>query len=58
MRNFTFYLPTKLIFGPGEIEKLGTEVKHLGERAMIITGKRSASETGIVNKVTDLLEKD
>ncbi len=58
MQNFTFYLPTKLIFGPGEIEKVGVEAKNLGERALIVTGKRSASEFGIVHKVTDHLEKE
>ncbi len=58
MQNFTFYLPTKIIFGPGEIQKVGTEAKSLGEKALIVTGKRSASEFGIVNKVEDLLEKE
>ncbi len=58
MQNFTFYLPTKLIFGPGEISKVGTEAKKLGERALIVTGKRSASASGIINRVTDYLEKE
>ncbi len=58
MQNFTFYLPTKLIFGPGEISKVGAEAKALGERALIVTGKRSASASGIINKVTDYLEKE
>nr|MBN2278448.1 iron-containing alcohol dehydrogenase [candidate division Zixibacteria bacterium] len=58
MQNFTFYLPTKLIFGPGEIEKLGTEAKNIGEKALIVTGKRSAAAHGIVNRVIDLLEKE
>ena len=58
MQNFTFYLPTKLIFGPGEIEKIGHEAKAYGEKALIVTGKRSASAFGIINRVTDLLEKE
>jgi len=58
MQNFTFHLPTKIIFGPGEIDKVGVEAKQMGERAMIITGKRSASATGIIHKVTDFLEKE
>jgi alcohol dehydrogenase YqhD (iron-dependent ADH family) len=58
MQNFTFYLPTKLIFGPGEISKVGVEAKTMGERALIVTGKRSASATGIINRVTDFLEKE
>jgi butanol dehydrogenase len=58
MQNFTFYLPTKLIFGPGELSKVGAEAKKLGERALIVTGKRSASASGILNRVTDYLEKE
>ncbi|SYZ72750.1 putative NADH-dependent butanol dehydrogenase A [Candidatus Zixiibacteriota bacterium] len=58
MQNFTFFLPTKIIFGPGEIQKVGIEAKTLGEKALIVTGKRSASAFGIVNKVEDLLEKE
>jgi len=58
MQNFTFYLPTKLIFGPGEVEKVGAEAKALGEKALIVTGKRSAAAHGIVNRVMDLLEKE
>ena len=58
MQNFTFYLPTKIIFGPGEIQKIGLEAKNLGEKAIIITGKRSSSEFGIINRVTDYLEKE
>lgn len=58
MQNFIFHLPTKLIFGPGEIEKIGAEAKKLGNRALIITGKRSSSASGIINRVTDYLKKD
>ena len=58
MRNFTFYLPTKIIFGSGTIDQAGVEAARLGRRALIVTGKRSASEFGIVNRVTDHLEKE
>ncbi len=58
MQNFTFYLPTKIIFGPGELEKIGIEAKPYGEKALIVTGKRSSSEFGIINRVTDYLEKE
>jgi alcohol dehydrogenase YqhD (iron-dependent ADH family) len=58
MQNFTFYLPTKIIFGPGEIQKIGVEARTLGEKAIIITGKRSSAAFGIINRVTDYLEKE
>lgn len=58
MQNFTFYLPTKIIFGPGTIEQTGTEARQLGERALIVTGKKSSSQFGVLQKVTDLLEAE
>ena len=58
MQNFTFYMPTKVIFGPGELEKIGPEAKQLGHHAIIITGQRSSSAFGIINRVTDYLEKE
>jgi len=58
LQNFIFYLPTKLIFGPGEIEKVGSEARQLGDKAMIVTGKRAASAFGIIQRVTDHLEKE
>ncbi len=58
MQNFTFYLPTRIIFGPGKLEVIGEEARHLGQRAIIITGKRSSSAHGIIHRVTDLLEKE
>ncbi|MEE9443743.1 MAG: iron-containing alcohol dehydrogenase [candidate division Zixibacteria bacterium] len=58
MQNFTFYLPTKIIFGAGAINQVGIESATLGKRALIVTGKRSASAFGIINRVTDYLEKE
>lgn len=58
MQNFTFHLPTKIIFGAGEINQVGTEARMLGRRAIIITGRRSASAFGIINRVTDYLERE
>ena len=32
-----FYIPIKVLFGPGSIEQIGQEAKKLGTRAMIVT---------------------
>jgi alcohol dehydrogenase YqhD (iron-dependent ADH family) len=58
MQNFTFYLPTKIVFGPGTIDRVGIEAAHLGTRALIVTGQRSAAEFGIIDRVTDYLERE
>lgn len=58
MQNFVFHLPTKLIFGAGTIDQCGVEAAQLGQKALIVTGKRSASAHGIINKVTDYFERE
>ena len=32
-----FYLPTRILFGPGSIDQLGKEATSLGKRAMVVT---------------------
>jgi len=53
MQNFTFYLPTKIVFGPGTVDRAGAEADKLGDRALIVTGKRSAAAHGILDRVID-----
>lgn len=53
MQNFTFYLPTKIVFGPGTIDRAGAEATKLGNKALIVTGKRSAATHGILDRVLD-----
>ena len=58
MQNFTFNLPTKIIFGPGTVDQVGMEAVKLGQRGLIVTGKRSAAEFGVTDRVIDYLEKE
>ena len=37
----TFYLPTKIIVGPGSLARLGAEAAELGRKAILISGKSS-----------------
>ncbi|MFH2036472.1 MAG: iron-containing alcohol dehydrogenase [Candidatus Zixiibacteriota bacterium] len=56
MLNFAFYLPTKLIFGVGEIAKAGTEAGRIGRHALIVTGKSAAKKHRIIDKVGGYLD--
>lgn len=58
MQEFTFFLPTRIIFGPGTISRVGAEAANLGRRALIVTGKRSAAEFGLIDKVTEFLKRE
>lgn len=58
MLNFDLYLPTKLIFGVGTIERTGVEAKGLGNKALIVTGKNSSLKNGILERIVQLLTKE
>ncbi|MED4204695.1 iron-containing alcohol dehydrogenase [Neobacillus mesonae] len=57
MQNFTFYNPTKLIFGKGELEQLKTEVPKYGKKVLFVYGGGSIKRTGLYEKVTSLLQE-
>ncbi|GHH97678.1 iron-containing alcohol dehydrogenase [Neobacillus kokaensis] len=57
MQNFTFYNPTKLIFGKGELEQLKTEVPNYGKKVLLVYGGGSIKRTGLYEKVTGLLQE-
>lgn len=54
--KFSFFLPTKLLFGWGSTESVGKESKELSaSRALVVTDKMMV-KTGIVRRVTDHLD--
>ncbi len=57
MQSFQFYLPTRVYFGKGTIEKVGEETKKLGKRALVVTGGKSARRMGALQKVETFLKK-
>lgn len=48
--NFEFYNPTKVLFGKGNLEKLGEVVKDFGNKALLVTGGGSVKETVLLIK--------
>jgi alcohol dehydrogenase class IV len=53
-----FYLPTRLIFGRGSLDRLGIEVKSLGEPVLLVTGRSALRESGILDRVVQILKKE
>jgi alcohol dehydrogenase YqhD (iron-dependent ADH family) len=49
--NFEFQNPTRLIFGAGNITRLGAVVKERGERALLVTGGGSVKRNGTLDRV-------
>lgn len=56
MMRFEFYNPTKLIFGVGEVERVGEFVKSYGNKALIVLGRESAKKSGVLDRVVKSLE--
>jgi alcohol dehydrogenase YqhD (iron-dependent ADH family) len=57
MQNFTFWNPTKIIFGEGTIPQIGSETKQFGKNAMLVYGKGSIKNRGIYDNVVNSLRK-
>lgn len=59
MNSFNYNIPTKIFFGEGKIEVLGTEIKKYGSRVLLAYGGGSIKKTGVYDKVVkELQEKD
>lgn len=56
MKNFTFYNPTRLIFGKGMIEQLKNEIPATVRRIMVTFGGGSVKKNGIYDQVVKALE--
>ncbi|MGG3571246.1 iron-containing alcohol dehydrogenase [Bacillus gobiensis] len=57
MENFTYWNPTKLIFGKGEVEKLTDEVLKYGKNILLVYGGGSIKRNGLYDQVTEILNK-
>ena len=52
MQNFTYYTPTKVIFGKGEVERVGALLREQGARKVLIHyGGESARRSGLLDRV-------
>lgn len=56
MHNFTYFAPTKLYFGKNVIENLGSEIKVLGDKVLLVYGGGSIKKTGIYNVIKEQLQ--
>jgi alcohol dehydrogenase len=56
MQNFIFQNSTKIIFGKGQIKRIGKEISKYGKKALLVYGKNSILKNGIYNQVTSSLK--
>jgi alcohol dehydrogenase class IV len=53
--DFSFLMPTKVIFGLGKFDCVGTEASLLGKKALIVTGRNAMRKLGVTDKALKLL---
>ncbi len=56
MKNFTFYNPTRLVFGKGSIARLGREIPASVSRIMVTFGGGSVRRNGVYEQVIEALK--
>ena len=58
MQNFSFWNPTKIIFGEGTIPQIGGEAKNYGKKVLLVYGKSSIKQNGIYDQVVNSLKSN
>ena len=56
MKNFILSMPTTILFGKGQMEKLGGEIKKYGSRVLLVYGGGSIKKSGLYDKVIGALK--
>ncbi|MEW9502025.1 iron-containing alcohol dehydrogenase [Jeotgalibacillus marinus] len=57
MNTFTFYNPTKLIFGKDQLEQLKEEIPQYGKNVLVVYGGGSIKRNGLYDKVIATLNE-
>jgi alcohol dehydrogenase YqhD (iron-dependent ADH family) len=58
MENFSFYRPTRIIFGRGTEDEVGKEVKKYGKKILLHYGGGSIKRTGLYDKVMKSIKSE
>lgn len=56
MENFYYSIPTKILFGKGQIENLGQSIKTYGSKVLLVYGGGSIKKIGLYDKVIEQLK--
>lgn len=57
MQNFTFWNPTKLLFGKGQLAQLKTEIPPYGKKVLLVYGGGSIKRNGLYEEVIQQLNE-
>lgn len=54
--NFEFQNPTRIIFGAGNLSRLGEAVSQFGKKALLVTGGGSIKRSGVFDRAAESLK--
>ena len=58
MKDFTFFAPTRILFGKGKIAELPAQIKKIADKVLLVYGGGSVKRSGIYDAFTALLKKE
>ena len=56
MKDFTFFAPTRILFGKGKIAELPGQIKNAADKVLLVYGGGSVKRTGIYDTLTGLFK--
>lgn len=56
MKNFTFYVPTDVLFGKGQENNLPDKLKGFGKKILMTYGGGSVKRSGLYDRLMALLK--
>lgn len=58
MKNFIYDVPTRVLFGEGQVSNVGKEVKKHASKILLLYGKNSIKKNGLYDEVINFLTKE
>jgi len=52
-----YFMPARILFGQGRFTELGEQTSHYGKKALIVTGRSWARQSGYTQQAVELLKK-
>ena len=58
MRDFTYVIPTKILFGKNQIQNISGELASLGKKILLVYGRESIKKTGVYDSIISILQQE
>ena len=55
MQNFVYHNPTKVLFGRGVLEQIGSETSVYGKNVLLVSGCNHARQSGLIERIASIM---